>query len=198
MLELVRREVEGFDLLMPASSEALLDEEAFAADEFMPYWAELWPSAEALARAVAGVSGRVLELGCGLGLPSLVAARGGADGLSTDWAEDAVALLRRNAAANGVSLEARVWDWNDDPAELGPPTSFELVLAADVLYEERNHAPLVRVLPELVAEDGQVWIADPGRAVAEPFASALSAAMTTLSAPAAGVMAWGGGRRRRP
>jgi predicted nicotinamide N-methyase len=193
VLELVRREVEGFDLLIPASSEALLDEEAFDRSEFMPYWAELWPAGIALARAVAAVSGRVLEIGCGLGLPSLVAARAGADVISTDWAPDAIALLKRNAARNHVALEARVWDWTDDPAALGGP--FDLVIAADVLYEERNHAPLVRVLPELGAE---VWIADPGRAVAEPFASTLGGVMTPLGVPAAGVMAWGGGRRRRP
>src|SRR5581483_5753574 len=87
-------------LLRPVSAEALIDEEAFDEDEFLPYWAELWPSGIALARAVAArdVRGlRVLELGCGLGLPSLAAALGGADVLATDWALDAIALLRRNA-----------------------------------------------------------------------------------------------------
>ena len=60
----------------PASPEDLVDEEAFAADEFLPYWAELWPAALALAaalpRRLAGT--RLVELGCGLGVPSLVAA----------------------------------------------------------------------------------------------------------------------------
>lgn len=190
MLDLKPVSVEGLDLMVPASSEGLLDEEAFAQDEFMPYWAELWPSGLALAEAVRGVSGRVLELGCGIGLPSLVAARGGADVLATDWSQDAIELLRENAARNGVALEARVWNWEHDPAPLGGP--FDLVIAADVLYEERNHAPLARVLPDLGAE---VWIADPGRAVAEPFMTALSAVLTPESAGPAGVRAWGGGRR---
>ena len=97
-----------------------------------------------------GVSGRVLEIGCGIGLPSLVAARGGADVVSTDWAEDAIALLRaQRGGATASSSDARVWDWRGDPAALGGP--FDLVLAADVLYEARNHAPLLRVLPGLVA-----------------------------------------------
>src|SRR4051812_32177901 len=88
------------DLLRPPSADELIDEERFADDEFMPYWAELWPSGVELARAVAAcdVAGlRVLELGCGLGLPSLVAATLGAQVLATDWAEDALALLRENA-----------------------------------------------------------------------------------------------------
>ncbi len=38
----------------PRDSEALIDEEAFEREERMPYWAELWPSGVALARAVWG------------------------------------------------------------------------------------------------------------------------------------------------
>ena len=59
-------------LLRPRDAEALLDEEAFEREEFLPYWAELWPSSLALARAIAGRAlrgARTLELGCGLGLP---------------------------------------------------------------------------------------------------------------------------------
>jgi predicted nicotinamide N-methyase len=97
----------------PSEPEALLDEEAFANDEFMPYWAELWPAGLALAEALpddlAGV--RVVELGCGLGVPSLVAAARGATVTAVDWAADAIALLRENAARNGLELEAVRADW---------------------------------------------------------------------------------------
>ncbi len=61
----------------PRDSEALLDDHAFEHEEFLPYWAELWPSGVALARALAGRSlrgARTVELGCGLGLPSIAAA----------------------------------------------------------------------------------------------------------------------------
>lgn len=132
-------------LLRPESPETLIDEEAFAADEFLPYWAELWPAALALAEALPEVGGlRVVELGCGLGVPSLVAAAKGALVTATDWAPDAVALLRRNALRNGLSLRAEVHDWREPFAE-----RFDLVLAADVLYEQRNVAPLVKRLAEL-------------------------------------------------
>src|SRR6476661_8645367 len=109
-LDLVEDEVRGLRLLRPRQAESLISEEKFARDEFLPYWAELWPSALALADVVASRDVRgldVLELGCGLGVPSLVAARGGARVLATDWAEDALALLRANAARNGVALEMR-------------------------------------------------------------------------------------------
>ena len=151
-------------LLVPADSEALIDEEAFERDEFMPYWAELWPSGLALADAVAGARGSVLELGCGLGLPSLVAALDGADVVATDWSQDAIALLERNAARVGAPLRALRWSWSE-PA----PCQAELVLAADVLYERRNGPLLLAALDAVVAEGGEAWIADPGRAGADEF-----------------------------
>jgi len=72
-------------LLRPPSADELIDEQAFAAEEFLPYWAELWPSGVALAEHVAtrDVRGlRVLELGAGLGYPSLAAALGGRSSVS--------------------------------------------------------------------------------------------------------------------
>jgi predicted nicotinamide N-methyase len=132
-------------LLRPDVPEALIDEDAFADDEFLPYWAELWPAALALTEALPEVRGlRVVELGCGLGLTSLVAAARGAEVVATDWAEDAVALLRRNAERNGLVLRAEVWDWHEPRDE-----RFDLALAADVLYEQRNVEPVLARLREL-------------------------------------------------
>ena len=156
----------------PRDSEALLDDEAFAQDEFMPYWAELWPSGLALARRLAGRAlrgARVVELGCGLGLPSLVAARGQGRVLATDWSPAALALLADNAAANGLALETACVDWAA-PQELVRRGPFSLVLAADVLYERRNVALMLSLLPALLsAGDGEAWLADPGRSFAEAF-----------------------------
>ena len=171
MLELVERDIavagRTLSLLVPTDAEALLDEDAFAHDEFLPYWAELWPSGLALAEAVSGVGGRVLELGCGLGIPSLVAALGGAEVIATDWAQDAVDLLGRNAQRVGARVRALRWRWTD-PA----PAQAELVIAADVLYERRNGPQLLAALDAVVAPGGEVWIADPGREAAAAFFAA--------------------------
>lgn len=155
----------------PQSSEALIDEEAFERDEFLPYWAELWPSGVALARLVAGrpLGGRrVLELGCGLALPSLAAALAGAHVVATDWSEDALRLARLNADRNGARLETRHLRW-DAPAAAQELGRFDLVLAADVLYEERNVEHLLALLPLVVAAGGEALVADPGRAHATAF-----------------------------
>jgi predicted nicotinamide N-methyase len=152
-------------LLRPRDSEALLDEHAFEAEEFLPYWADLWPSALALARAVASrVLGgrRVVELGCGLGLPSIVAASCGARVLAVDWSAAAVAMAAGNAERNRVRLDTLVASWAapEPIVERGP---FDLVLASDVLYEERNVLPLLEALDTLVGPAGEVWLTDPRR-----------------------------------
>jgi predicted nicotinamide N-methyase len=141
---LVIGEVE-LSLLRPVAPDALIDETAFAQDEFLPYWAELWPASVALAGALPDVTGlRVVELGCGLGVPSLVAAARGAEVTATDWAVDAIDLLRENAARNTLDLRVEVRDWREPWTE-----RFDLVLAADVLYERRNVEPLLERLGEL-------------------------------------------------
>ncbi|MES1248461.1 MAG: 50S ribosomal protein L11 methyltransferase [Actinomycetota bacterium] len=156
-------------LLRPPSAEELIDEAAFAREEFLPYWAELWPSGVALAEHVAAraLDGkRVLELGAGLGLPSLAAALRGADVLATDWAEDAVTLLAANAARNGIGLRAEAMRW-DEPERFG--AGWDLVLAADVLYEQRNAEQLLDLLPRLRA--AEILVAEPGRPFAKDFLS---------------------------
>jgi predicted nicotinamide N-methyase len=113
----------------------------------------------------------VLELGCGLGLPSLAAAAGGADVLATDWADEAVALLRRNAERNGLMLRAERVRW-DEPALLERDAPWDLVLGADLLYEARNAQQLETLLPRL---GGEVLLAEPGRPYAKEFLRRLAA-----------------------
>jgi predicted nicotinamide N-methyase len=159
-------------LLRPRDAEALLDEEAFEREEFLPYWAELWPSSLALARTVAGRAlkgARTLELGCGLGLPSIAAALAGGRVLATDWSPDAVAMTAGNAERNGVALETLVCSWTE-PGPLLERAPWDLVLASDVLYEARNADVLLDLLPRLGPE---VWLADPGRPPAERFLHAI-------------------------
>src|SRR4051794_6093338 len=120
-------------VLRPRDSESLLDEHAFEDDEFLPYWAELWPSGVALAKAVAARAlkgARVLELGCGLGLPSIAAALAGGRVLATDWSPVAIDLLHDNAARNGAELGVAVVSWTA-PEPLLERAPFDPVLASD-------------------------------------------------------------------
>jgi predicted nicotinamide N-methyase len=148
----------------PRDGLDLLDEEAFDRDQFLPYWADLWPSAVALADVVARrppTGRRVLELGCGIGLPGIVAARGGAaDVLLADWSVDAIAFAADNAERSGVQVRTVVASW-EAPDQLSVEGGWDLVLASDVLYEERNVLPLLVALDALVGPAGEVWLTDP-------------------------------------
>ena len=171
-MEVVETTVEigglALSLVHPPDAEELIDEEAFEHEEFLPYWAELWPSAVALARALGEREldgSRVLELGCGLALPSIVAALRGADVTASDWSADALSFAARNAARNGVELDTQLVAW-ERPAPLVEGGPWPLVVASDVLYERRNVEPLLELLPRLGRE---VLLADPGRPALRAF-----------------------------
>ena len=155
----------------PREPEDLLTEEGFEQEEFLPYWAELWASGVALAhdiarRALRGA--RVVELGCGLGLPSIAAALAGGRVLATDWSPDAVRATAANAALNGVEIETAQMAWGA-PDAIVEQAPWPYVIASDVLYEPRNVDALLDLLPRLVDRKGRVLIADPGRQPAEDF-----------------------------
>lgn len=126
-----------------------------------PYWMHLWPGALAAARLVAGAAEvgpgvRVLELGCGLALPALVAARRGAFALASDWQRAPLAFARRSALANACELGVLQMDWSA-PAVRG---GFQVCVGADVGYDAAAEPALVAALTALVAPRGLVWLAD--------------------------------------
>ena len=155
-------------LLQPQEAAELPDAGEVKWAPLAPYWAVLWRSGLALARELEGEALRglrVVELGCGLGVPSIAAARAGASVLATDACAEALALVERNARANEVDVETATVDWAQ-PGELVRRAPFDLVLCADVLYERASVAQLLTLLPRLGPE---AWLADPGRPAAEAF-----------------------------
>jgi predicted nicotinamide N-methyase len=155
-------------VLQPEESADLPDDGPVEWAPLAPYWSVLWRSGVELARELDGeeLSGlRVVELGCGLAVPSLAAARAGAEVLATDTDAEALELVAQNARTNDAHVETAVVDWAQ-PDELVSRAPFDLVLAADVLYERASVALLLSLLPRLGPE---VWLADPGRPAADAF-----------------------------
>jgi predicted nicotinamide N-methyase len=154
-------------VLQPSEAAELPDDGPVEWAPLVPYWSVLWRSGVALGRELSALGRldglRVVELGCGLGVPSLVAARLGADVLATDAEPEALEMVARNARENGLEVEtARLaWDTADGPGR------FDLVLAADVLYERSSVPLLLSLLTRLGASE--VLLADPGRPAAEEF-----------------------------
>jgi predicted nicotinamide N-methyase len=162
----------SFSFLSVLDSYALLDRispEEFIKDEQMPYWAEIWPSAITLSSFIADelpIKGlRVIELGAGVGMVSIVAAWKGASVLVTDYSLEALRFARYNALKNKVVVGSERLDWR----LVQCPEKFDLLFAADVLYERVNLLPVVTAIDKLLKPDGIAYIADPRRRLAEQF-----------------------------
>jgi predicted nicotinamide N-methyase len=161
------REIE---LLSPANADDLISEDDYVRDERLPYWADLWPSAQILANEVRTMrlaDARVLELGCGLGLVAAAAAMAGAAVTATDYYDDALLFARVNVeAATGACIATRMVDWTAMPADLG---RFDLVLTSDVLYEPRYAGLVAGAIASTLARGGEAIVADPGRIALSDF-----------------------------
>ncbi len=180
----------------PADTNVLLDQAADDPEQNLPYWAELWPSGIALAAEIQAdpsiVRGRdVLELGSGAGITAAVALKAGANLLATDYAAESLLLTRITALRHaGDEPETMRINWREPDAALlgGHPEGYPVVLAADVLYERRDIDPLLELFDRIVAPDGVLWLAEPGRPPASIFLESASRAgwsftTTTWSGP---------------
>lgn len=154
----------------PRNADELIDEDAFAEDERLPYWADIWPSARVLAERVVTLTvddRRFLELGCGAGLVSVAAAMAGFDVTATDYYEEALRFTALNVLVNtGALIDTRVADWRRFPHDIG---RFELVVGSDVLYEPSHAGLIAAVLDRTLSARGTAIIADPGRLAAGQF-----------------------------
>lgn len=155
------------------------DELALAAGISSSQWSlfgQVWPAGRVLAEAMAShdVAGkRILELGCGLGLASLVLHQRGADIVASDHHPLAEVFLAYNAALNALdAVPYRRVDWDRCNEGLG---RFDLIIASDVLYERRHAAMLAALLPALAQPACEMVMCDPGRGNSGAFGRALAA-----------------------
>jgi len=173
--------IEGhpFRLVLPAAPDAFLDDvevhSAFDRDEYMPYWAYLWPAALKMVATILRTEwpkdAEVLELGAGIGLVGLAGLARGLRVTFTDYEPKAVELALFNARRAGfASATGYVLDWRESL-----PQKYPLLWGCDLLYEERNHEPLSMLTQKMLSQGGVAWFADGGRSKAESFCNGLSA-----------------------
>jgi predicted nicotinamide N-methyase len=180
-----------FALTLPAEDDRLLDEwvESLAkvtgqgtsapdvAELHLPYWATPWASGFALGEAVLGVrrsvaGKRIMELGCGLGTTAIAALVAGADLVAADCFAEPLEFCRFNTLRNtGHTPELLLADWRtaEGRSLLAAAGPYEVVLAADVLYDEEDVVPLLELAPALLPSGGALWLSDPGRESADRF-----------------------------
>lgn len=138
----------------------------------LPYWAELWDSARALAEYLTRDESfsavelpRVLDLGCGMGLAGTVAAALGAQVLFADLEPPALLFARLNSLPWRRRIATRRLNWQHDRLN----RQFDLILGADILYERAQWPHLERFWREHLAPHGRVLLGEPGRQTGDLF-----------------------------
>ncbi|EKP0260758.1 histidine kinase [Aeromonas sobria] len=131
---------------------------------FWPLFGIVWDSGRVLAsqmvcQEVAGL--RILEVGCGIGLASLVLNHRHADITATDYHPEAGAFLAQNVLLNqGAEIPFTRTGWADAATDLG---CFDLIIGSDLLYE-RGHVEMLAAFIEQHAKAScKVILVDPGR-----------------------------------
>jgi predicted nicotinamide N-methyase len=135
-----------------------------------PMFGVLWASSRTLATIMADYpmeNTSILEVGCGIGLPSLVLRQRGADITATDQHPEAEAFLEVSADLNdGGRIPFVRASWEDEAPKLG---RFELIIGSDLLYERGHPAALAAFIDAHAAEQAIVLMVDPGRGMTGPF-----------------------------
>lgn len=174
IVEAIRDLDEAIDLICEAMTpEEQLD---LFAEDLCPYFGVLWPSADALALYLSQNSNlvknkTVLELGCGLGLPSLVATHLGGKVLATDFHPDVEEYFLRNCRHSNLNCQYKRLNWREDKEDIGP---FDVVLGSDVLYESKHPKELALGLIRFLNPGGKILLTDPGRAYLQTFLDAMN------------------------
>ncbi|RYY46659.1 MAG: hypothetical protein EOO06_14055 [Chitinophagaceae bacterium] len=146
-----------------------------APEQPVPFWAKLWPASIALCDYLSRhqsllLHSTVLELGAGLGLPSLYAAHFAKEVLCTDLDQQAMELAAASARLNNLNnIECKMLDWAD-----AAETTAQLVLLSDVNYDPSSFAKLRFVVENLLERGTGIVISTPQRLMAKPFIAQLS------------------------
>jgi predicted nicotinamide N-methyase len=141
-----------------------------------PYWAKVWPSAIALVKVLQKHPSlirdkTVLELGAGIGLPTLLMASEAKTIQVSDYDSEAVELLRKNIAHLQLqNVQALQMDWNDLPENIDP----EVIILSDVNYDPTQFESLTKLIQKFIHQGCTIILSTPQRIIANPFVLALS------------------------
>ncbi len=129
-----------------------------------PLFGVVWPSSMVLAHTISGYntgSKRILEIGCGMALSSLLLNKQHANITATDCHPEAGNFLARNTLLNeDKPIAYEQADWADTGDNLG---LFDLIIGSDVLYEEQHVALLANFIEGHSNQTCEVVLVDPGR-----------------------------------
>ena len=131
----------------------------------------LWPSGSKLAERLAlrpvNAQERILELGCGLALSSLVGHRRGANITASDCHPLAGQFLKENLRLNNLGpMRYKHGQWGEHASQQQDPivnSKFDLIIGSDILYERDERGDLAHYINEHMEDHAEVWVVDPNR-----------------------------------
>jgi predicted nicotinamide N-methyase len=166
---------ESIDILCSHFGEENQDKSL--AEEHCPYFGVMWEAGIGLSQFLTSdlcKGKKILEIGCGLGLPSFVATRFGGHVIATDFHADVPVFLDINQKTNNIQFEYQVMNWRSEiertKNDLG---TFDLVLGSDILYESQHSMEVAKALIAFLNPGGKIILADPGRAYIQKFISTM-------------------------
>ena len=144
-----------------------------------PFWAKLWPSSIALLDILKAhphliQNKHVLEIGAGIGLPSLMIADIARSVQISDYDMEAVALIQKNIEHLQLqNAEALQLDWNAIPENMQP----DVVLLSDVNYDPTQFDVLIILIDKFLNQGSTIILSTPQRIMASPFVQKLEASI---------------------
>ncbi len=145
-----------------------------------PLFGLLWPSgmhlAQRLGARVLQPAERILEVGCGLGLASLVAHRRGADVTASDNHPLTASFLHHNTRLNGLPpMRYRHGPWSPGGRGKVVDGAYDLIVGSDLLYDRDASSALGGFIGRHASAQAQVWIVDPDRGNRPAFSRQMAA-----------------------
>ena len=166
---------ESIDILCNHFGEA--DQDKSLAEEHCPYFGVLWEAGTGLSQSLTKEmceGKKILEIGCGLALPSFVATRLGGKVIATDFHADVPLFLKRNQEKNDIYFDYQVMNWRQEIERTQSTLGlFDLVIGSDILYESQHPLEVARALIAFLNPGGKILLADPGRAYIQKFISSM-------------------------
>lgn len=154
------------------------DQDDSLKEEYCPYFGVLWEAGIGLSQHLQQLELRnkkILEIGCGLALPSFLVTRMGGDIIATDFHADVPLFLEINQKNNQTYFPYRVMNWRNEiertRSNLG---LFDLVIGSDILYESQHPMQVAKALIAFLKPGGKILLSDPGRAYVQQFISSMN------------------------
>lgn len=167
---------ESIDILCEFFGEE--DQDDSLKEEYCPYFGVLWEAGIGLCQHLSTLDlngKKVIEIGCGLALPSFLISRMGGNVIATDFHADVPLFLRLNQEKNQTYFPYKVMNWRNEiertRTDLG---LFDYVVGSDILYESQHPLEVAKALIALLKPQGKILLSDPGRAYIQKFITSMN------------------------